>query len=125
MNKMAKTFNRDKLIEPNSSAKIGNSLPIIVSSFQSLLLVYAQLIQTQLLPVINFLSSVPGPKGESALHFVMTEWVARQPMFYGNYESKVRGPSEILNCSFVASQVPLLWSLLERKGLKRSNPSLL
>ena len=58
-------------------------------TFQSLLLVYAQLIQTQLLPVINFLSSVPGPKGESALHFVMTEWVSRQTMFYGNYESKV------------------------------------
>ena len=109
---MAKTFNWDKLIEPYSSAKIGNSLPIIVSSFQSLLLVYAQLIQTQLLPVINFLSSVPGPKGESALHFVMTEWVARQPMFYGNYESKVRGPSEILNCSFVPSQVPIISSFV-------------
>ena len=59
-------------------------------TFQSLLLVYAQLIQTQLLAVINFLSSVPGPKGESALHFVMTEWVSRQQMFYGSYENKVR-----------------------------------
>jgi hypothetical protein len=55
-----------------------------------LLLVYAQLIQTQLGAVLNFLSSVPGPKGESALNFVMTEWVSRQSMFYGSYENKVR-----------------------------------
>ena len=57
--------------------------------FQSLLMVYAQLIQSQLGAVLNFLSSVPGPKGESGLHFVMTEWVNRQQMFYGAYENKV------------------------------------
>ena len=56
---------------------------------QSLLMVFAQLIQTQLVAVLNFLSSVPGPKGESGLHFVMTEWVSRQQMFYGSYENKV------------------------------------
>ena len=52
-------------------------------------MVFAQLIQTQLVAVLNFLSSVPGPKGESGLHFVMTEWVSRQQMFYGSYENKV------------------------------------
>ena len=31
-----------------------------------------------------------GPKGESGLHFVMTEWVSRQQMFYGSYENKVQ-----------------------------------
>jgi len=36
-----------------------------------------------------FLSNVPGPTGNSALHFVMSEWVAKQPNFYGSYESKV------------------------------------
>ena len=34
-------------------------------------MVYAQLIHTQLNPVLNFLSSVPGPTGESALAFVL------------------------------------------------------
>ena len=69
-------------------------------TFQSLLLVYAQLIQTQLLAVINFLSSVPGPKGESALHFVMTEWISRQTMFYGNYETKV-SPDDVLKMTIL------------------------
>jgi hypothetical protein len=52
-------------------------------------MVYAQLIHTQLAAVLNFLSSVPGPSGESALHFVMTQWVAREHLFYGAYEKKV------------------------------------
>ena len=52
-------------------------------------MVYAQLIHSQLPAVLNFLSSVPGPTGESALHFVLTEWVSRQHVFYGAYENKV------------------------------------
>lgn len=60
-----------------------------LSVIQSLLMVYAQLVHTQLAAVLNFLCSVPGPSGEPALHFVMTEWVARQHMFYGSYETKV------------------------------------
>ena len=36
-----------------------------------------------------FLSNVPGLTGNSALHFVMSEWVSKQPNFYGSYESKV------------------------------------
>ena len=53
-------------------------------------MVYAQLIHSQLAAVLNFLCSVPGPTGESALHFVLTEWLSRQHVFYGAYENKVR-----------------------------------
>lgn len=52
-------------------------------------MVYAQLIHTKLTAVLNFLSSVPGPAGETALNFVMTEWVSRQHLFFGCYETKV------------------------------------
>ena len=57
---------------------------------QSLVLVYAHLIHTQLDAVLNFLSTVPGPTGQSALQFVLTEWCSRQHFFYGAYERKVR-----------------------------------
>ena len=60
-----------------------------MSVIQSLIMVYAQLIHSQLDAVMNFLCSVPGPSGEPALHFVLTEWVARQHVFYGAYEKKV------------------------------------
>jgi hypothetical protein len=60
-----------------------------LSVIQSLVLVYAQLIHSRLDGVLTFLSSVPGPTGNSALHFVMTEWVTRQHLFYGAYETKV------------------------------------
>ena len=57
---------------------------------QSLLMVYAQLMHSQLGAVLHFLCSVPGPTGQSALHFVLTEWLSRQHVFYGAYENKVR-----------------------------------
>ena len=60
-----------------------------LSVIQSLLMVYAQLVHTQLEAVLAFLCSVPGPTGETALNFVLTEWVARQHLFYGAYETKV------------------------------------
>merc|ERR1719270_2902795 len=60
-----------------------------LSVIQSLLMVYAQLVHTQLEAVLRFLCSVPGPTGENALNFVLTEWVARQHLFYGAYETKV------------------------------------
>ena len=50
---------------------------------------YAQLVHSQLDAVLTFLSSVPGPTGNSALHFVMSEWVSKQHLFYGSYETKV------------------------------------
>lgn len=52
-------------------------------------MVYAHLIHSQLPAVLNFLSSVPGPTGESALAFVLREWVLRQHVFYGAFENKV------------------------------------
>ena len=52
-------------------------------------MVYAQLVHSQMEAVLMFLSNVPGPIGNSALHFVMSEWVSKQPNFYGSYESKV------------------------------------
>ena len=56
---------------------------------QSLVMVYAQLIHTQLNAVVNFLCSVPGPNGETALEFVLSQWVERQFLFFGAYETKV------------------------------------
>jgi hypothetical protein len=53
-------------------------------------MVYAHLIHTQLDAVLNFLSTVPGPTGQSALQFVLTKWCSRQHLFYGAYEAKVR-----------------------------------
>ena len=60
-----------------------------LSVIQSLLMVYAQLVHTQLEAVLSFLCSVPGPTGETALDFVLTQWVSRQHLFYGAYETKV------------------------------------
>ncbi|XP_021944013.1 importin-9 [Folsomia candida] len=60
-----------------------------LSVIQNLLMVYAYLFNTQLEPALNFLDSVPGPTGQSALYFVMTEWVSRQHMFYGMFDRKV------------------------------------
>ncbi|XP_069694516.1 importin-9 [Periplaneta americana] len=60
-----------------------------LSVIQSLVMVYAHLIHTQLDAVLNFLSTVPGPTGQSALQFVLTEWCSRQHLFYGAYEGKV------------------------------------
>jgi len=56
---------------------------------QSLVLVYAQLIHSQPDAVLSFLSGVPGPTGNSALNFVMSEWVSKQHLFFGSYETKV------------------------------------
>ncbi|XP_020292882.1 importin-9 isoform X2 [Pseudomyrmex gracilis] len=56
---------------------------------QSLLMIYAHLINTQFDAVLNFLSTVPGPTGQSALVFVLSEWVNRQHLFMGKYDRKV------------------------------------
>ncbi|XP_064607438.1 importin-9-like [Liolophura sinensis] len=60
-----------------------------LSVMQSLVMVFAHLIHTQLDPVLEFLSNVPGPTGKPALEFVLTEWCSRQHIFYGAYEGKV------------------------------------
>lgn len=56
---------------------------------QNLLMVYAHLINSEFDAVLNFLSTVPGPTGQSALAFVLSEWVSRQHLFFGNYDRKV------------------------------------
>ncbi len=48
-----------------------------LSVMQSLLLVFAYLLQTELEAVLRFLSQVPDPTGQSALSFIMREWLAR------------------------------------------------
>lgn len=64
-----------------------NTFPQLV---QSLVLVFAHLVHTQMGAVLDFLSGVPGPTGQSALAFVLTEWCSRQTVFFGTYENKVR-----------------------------------
>jgi len=86
----------------NAGDRLGDNLDLLLKAVlsklqrsetltvaQSLILVYAQLIHTQLDSLLNFLSSVPGPTGNSALDFVMTEWVGKQHLFFGSYETKV------------------------------------
>uniref|UniRef100_A0A8B9LB54 Importin 9 n=1 Tax=Astyanax mexicanus TaxID=7994 RepID=A0A8B9LB54_ASTMX len=60
-----------------------------LSVMQSLIMVFAHLVHSQLDPLLEFLSSLPGPTGKPALEFVMTEWMSRQHLFYGQYEGKV------------------------------------
>ncbi|XP_076468794.1 importin-9-like [Babylonia areolata] len=60
-----------------------------LSVMQSLLMVFAHLINLQLEAVLEFLTSVPGPTGKPALEFVLTEWCSRQHLFFGSYERKV------------------------------------
>ncbi|ELK34963.1 Importin-9 [Myotis davidii] len=61
-----------------------------LSVMQSLIMVFAHLVHTQLEPLLEFLCSLPGPTGKPALEFVMAEWTSRQHLFYGQYEGKVR-----------------------------------
>ncbi|KAG8180187.1 hypothetical protein JTE90_017703 [Oedothorax gibbosus] len=56
---------------------------------QSLLLVFAHLINHQICPILDFLSGVPGPTGQPALEFVLNVWCQCHPLFYGAYEKKV------------------------------------
>lgn len=60
-----------------------------LSVMQSLIMVFAHLVHSQLEPLLEFLSSLPGPTGKPALEFVMSEWMSRQHLFFGQYEGKV------------------------------------
>ncbi|KAH8381947.1 hypothetical protein KR009_001132 [Drosophila setifemur] len=55
----------------------------------NLVVIFAHLFLTQMDAVLNFLSTVPGPNGEPALQFVLTNWLSRQNSFFGIYERKV------------------------------------
>lgn len=60
-----------------------------LSVMMSLVMTFAHLILIQMEAVLNFLSTVPGPTGEPAMNFVLTNWLSRQHLFYGQYERKV------------------------------------
>ena len=66
--------------------------PSLFSLFlsKSLVLVFVQLMNTQLEMTLDFLSSVPDPTGKSALEYVIKIWCARQPEFFGVFDSKTR-----------------------------------
>lgn len=77
----------------NPTHKLENFLTCVLFCFfslKSLIMVFAHLVHSQLEPLLEFLSSLPGPTGKPALEFVMTEWMSRQHLFYGQYEAKVR-----------------------------------
>ena len=63
---------------------------------QSLVLAFLHLMNTQLERTLDFLSGVPDPTGKSALEYVIKIWCARQPEFFGVYDSKVRYLSKVL-----------------------------
>ena len=75
----------DNSSDPDFQADLDNN-----ADLQSLLMVFAHLINLQLDAVLEFLTSVPGPTGKPALEFVLVEWCSRQHLFYGSYERKVR-----------------------------------
>lgn len=62
-----------------------------LSVIQSLIMVFAHLLNHEMQTVLDFLSSLPGPgvSSKSALEFVLTEWLSRQHLFFGTYENKV------------------------------------
>jgi len=104
-----------------------------LSVVQSLIMVYAQLMHTQLNAVINFLCSVPGPNGETALEFVLSQWVERQFLFYGAYETKVSiiALAKLLQHGVVANDTrlqdinvkgDLVESKARTRSQKRANP---
>lgn len=68
-----------------SKMQLVESLSVIMS----LVMTFAHLVVTQMEAVLNFLSTVPGPTGEPAIQFVLTNWLSRQHLFYGTYERKV------------------------------------
>ncbi|XP_037091260.1 importin-9-like [Pollicipes pollicipes] len=76
----------ETLLRATLSKMVSSQTTIVI---QSLIMVYAHLVNLQLDAVLSFLSSVPGPTGQSALHFLLTEWCSRQHLFYGSYDVKV------------------------------------
>jgi len=69
-----------------SKLQTSNSLNVI----QSLVMVFAHLLNHNLTTVLDFLSLIPAPNGpHSALEYVLTQWLSRQHLFYGAYETKV------------------------------------
>ncbi|XP_055384402.1 importin-9 [Condylostylus longicornis] len=68
-----------------SKMQLAECLKVIMS----LIVIFAHLFLTQMDAVLNFLTTVPGPTGEPAIHFVISNWLAKQNLFFGSYERKV------------------------------------
>ena len=66
-------------------------------------MVFANLLLTDLGAILQFLSSMPGPSGESALAFVLSEWLDRGHVFYGVFDNKVRQKYYSASCMIVLS----------------------
>ncbi|XP_047141336.1 importin-9 isoform X1 [Hydra vulgaris] len=82
-----------------AGSMLGDNLSIILRSVlsklqqcqyftitQSLLMVFIQLLRNQLEATLEFLSMVPGPSGNSALDYILSEWCAKHSSFIGGYE---------------------------------------
>lgn len=82
---------------------------------QSLVLVFAVLMHKHLNAILEFLSSVPGPMGESALEFVLNEWCAKQHFFVGAYDRKV---SILALCSLLEHAITTDDKRLQRLSVK-------
>lgn len=68
-----------------SKMQLVESLKVLMS----LVVIFAYLFLTQMDAVMHFLSTVPGPTGEPAMQFVISNWLSKQNMFFGAYERKV------------------------------------
>ena len=82
---------------------------------QSLLLVFAFLVQTQLDFALEFLSSLPSSTGKPALEQVMGDWVQLQGTIFGCYDTKMSivALSKILTFG-IQTQDPKLGGILVR-----------
>lgn len=55
----------------------------------NLIMIFAHLFLTQMDALLNFLGTVPGPTGESAITFIFNNWLSHHGSFYGFYCRKV------------------------------------
>ena len=94
-----------------SKLNVSNTPTVI----QSLILVFASLIQTQLEYVLEFLSSLPSSTGKPALNQVMSDWVQLQSTIFGSYDTRlsIMALSKVLTYG-VTSQDPKLGCILVR-----------
>lgn len=87
MNFLVRQISLNCTVATGSNEVLNTFLLLIL---QSLIMVFAHLVHSQLEPLLEFLCGLPGPTGKPALEFVMAEWMSRQHLFYGQYEGKVR-----------------------------------
>ncbi|XP_041783157.1 importin-9 [Anopheles merus] len=103
-----------------SKMQLVKSLNVIMS----LVTIFAHLILLQLDAVMNFLSTVPGPTGETAMSFVLANWLSRQHLFYGQYERKV---TTLALCKLfehgVTTKDDRLNTVMIKEQVPASNPS--